>query len=192
MEKAYDSGLQIAVGLASYPYFQYGKGEMLDCCHKALDLALLLPPPQVGTMGSLALNISADQLYSRGDVFGAVEEYKKSLLADPRNAMAWNSLGVCLAALSRPGEAKRYFLAALKLWKKEISLGQPHGEYAATLYNLGTVCQTLGELRSAARYFRQCVLIDGEHSFAHIRLGQIAENAGRRNQARQYYSTAAS
>lgn len=154
---------------------------MLECCRKALDLALLLPKPQVGVFGSLALNISADKRYSQGDVFGAVEEYKMALLADAGNALAWNSLGVCMAALARQHEARRYFLEALKR--------EP--EAAATLYNLGNVCQSLGETRAAARYFRQCLKADPNHIFACIRLGQLAEKAGRRGQARQYYSQAA-
>lgn len=178
---AAEQGLNVAVGLASWPCLSFRRGEILECCRKALDLALLLPAPQVGVFGSLALNISADKRYSQGDVFGAVEEYKMALLADAGNALAWNSLGVCMAALSRQHEARRYFLEALKR--------QP-GD-AATCYNLGNVCQSLGETRAAGRYFRQCLKADPNHIFACIRLGQLAEKAGRRTQARQYYNQAA-
>ncbi len=191
VEKAENVKMSLAVGLASYPFLQSSKGDILDHCRKALDLALLLPKPQVGLMGSLALNISADQHYSRGYVFGAVEEYKLSLLADATNAMAWNSLGVCMAALSRPHEAQNYFKEALKLWKKAPPSEQSNSEFAATLYNLGTVCQGLAEKRSAARYFRQCIEADTKHYFAHIRLGQLAEDGRRYTQARQYYAVAA-
>ncbi len=192
VQKAEQQDIHLAVGIASYPYLQYSKGDILENCHKALELAMLLPKPQVALMGSLALNISADQQYSRGNIFEAVEEYKLALLADSKNAMAWNSLGVCMAALSRPSEAKQYFKEALKLWKKTQLTAQQKSEYTATLYNLGTLCQNLEEIRSATQYFKQCIQIDNEHYFAYIRLGQLAEKAGRYGQARQYLDIAAS
>lgn len=173
-------GIEAAVGLASYPYLKFRKGEILECCQKALDFALLLPDEKVGTFGSLPLNISADKRYSQGDVFGAVEEYKLALLADSANGMAWNSLGVCMAALSRHNEARRYFKEALKRSPND----------GATLYNLGVVCQNLGEQRAAARHFRACIKADPQHIFGHIRLGQMAERRGKLKDARDLHSRA--
>ncbi len=197
-QKAQEQGIALAVGLASYPCLQAHKGDILDHCHKALDLALLLPDPQVGNMGSLAFNISADQKYSRGDVFGAIEEYKQAILADADNAMAWNSLGVCMAALSRHSEARTHFKEAVKLWKKTSKKTPPaayypqdiQSELASTLYNLGTVCQNLGENRTATKHFKECIEVDAKHYFAHIRLGQLAEISGKLQPARQYYTQA--
>lgn len=177
-------GIQAAAGLAGYPFLQYSRAEMPECALKALEYALLLPNPKVGVCNSLALNISADRRYSLGDVFGAVEEYKLALLADEANAMAWNSLGVCMAALGRQHEAKRHFMEALR-----------HGPDTALAeqiyYNLGTVCQGLGEKRAAAQYYRQCVKVSPDHQFAHIRLGQLCEQGGRRAEARRFYEKAA-
>ena len=177
-------GFQAAAGLAGYPFLQFNRAEMPECALKALEYALLLPDPKVGVCNSLALNISADRRYSLGDVFGAVEEYKLALLADEANAMAWNSLGVCMAALGRQHEARRHFLEALR-----------HGPDTALAeqiyYNLGTVCQGLGEKRAAAQYYRQCVKISPDHQFAHIRLGQLCEQGGRRAEARRFYEKAA-
>ncbi len=192
LQEAEKIDLKVAVGIASYPYLQCSKSDIFDYCHKALELALLLPSPQVGLMGSLALNISADQNYSRGNLFEAVEEYKLALLDDPNNAMAWNSLGVCMAALARPSEAKQYFKEALKIWKKYPPTEHNKSEFTSTLYNLGTLCQNLQELRSAARYFRQCIQNNNQHYFAHIRLGQLAENASKYRQARHHFNIAAS
>lgn len=58
-------------------------------------------------------------------------------------------------------------------------------------YNLGTVCQGLGERRAATRYYRQCVKLAPEHLYAHIRLGQLCEQGGRRAEARRCYERAA-
>lgn len=177
-------GILAAAGLAGYPFLQYSRAEMPECALKALEYALLLSDPKVGVCNSLALNISADRRYSLGDVFGAVEEYKLALLADEANAMAWNSLGVCMAALGRQHEARRHFMEALR-----------HGPDTALAeqiyYNLGTVCQGLGEKRAAAQYYRQCVKISPEHQFAHIRLGQLCELGGRRAEAKRFYEKAA-
>lgn len=153
---------------------------MPDCALKALEYALLLPEPRVGVCNSLALNISADRRYSLGDVFGAVEEYKLALLADAGNVMAWNSLGVCMAALGRRHEARRHFLEALRHKPEPAAAEQIY-------YNLGTVCQGLGERRAATRYYRQCVKLAPEHLYAHIRLGQLCEQGGRRAEARRCY-----
>lgn len=143
-------GLSAAAGLACYPFLQFRKAEMQDCALKALEYALLLPEPRAGICNSLALNISADRRYSLGDVFGAVEEYKLALLADEGNVTAWNSLGVCMAALGRHHEARRHFLEALKHCSADAGTEQIY-------YNLGTVCHGLGERRAAARYYRRCV-----------------------------------
>ena len=177
-------GLNAAAGLAAFPFLQYRKVEMPDCALKALEYAFLLPLPQVGICNSLALNISADRRYSLGDVFGALEEYKLALLADKANVMAWNSLGVCMAALGRGHEARRYFLEALR-HNPDAGAGKQ------IYYNLGNICQSLGERRAAARYYRQCVKVAPDHFFAHIRLGQLCEQGGRRAEARRYYELAA-
>lgn len=176
-------GQKAACGLAAYPFLQFRKGEMLDCALKALDYSLLLPSPHAGICNSLALNISADRRYSLGDVFGAVDEYKLALLADDGNVLARNSLGVCMAALGRHHEARRHFLEALRRC-------QDTAQTAQTRYNLGTVCQHLGERRAAARYYRQCLAAVPDHLYAHLRLGQLCEESGRRAEARRHYEEA--
>lgn len=176
-------GQGAACGLAAYPFLQFRKGEMLECALKALDYSLLLPSPHAGLCNSLALNISADRRYSLGDVFGAVDEYKLALLADDNNVLARNSLGVCMAAMGRHHEARRHFLEALRRCRDAAQTAQ-------TRYNLGTVCQHLGERRAAARYYRQCLAAVPDHLYAHLRLGQLCEEGGRRAEARRHYEEA--
>lgn len=173
-----------AAGLAPYPFLAFNRDEIQDCAFKALEYAQLLPTPHVGICDSLALNINADRLYSLGDIFGAIDEYKRALLADKDNAMAWNSLGVCMAALGKTSDARRHFLEGLKHRPDPVRAGQ-------ICYNLGTVCQNLGERRNAARYYHQCLKHDAQHIFAWIRLGQLREQAGRRGEARHFYEKAA-
>lgn len=179
-----EQDLPCTAGLAPYPFLAYSRNEIQDCSFKALEYAQLLPAPHVGVCDTLALNISADKLYSLGDIFGAIDEYKQALLADANNAMAWNSLGVCMAALGKPAEARRHFLEGLRR--------HPDANHAGQIcYNLGTVCQNLGERRAAARYYHQCLKHDASHVYAWIRLGQLREQVGRRTEAKRFYEKAA-
>jgi tetratricopeptide (TPR) repeat protein len=173
--------IQAAVGLASFPYLHFQRGELIRCCSKALELAKLLPAPHVGVFGSLALNISADKHYSKGELFKAIEEYEWALLADKDNANAWNSLGFCMASLSRHHEAQRYFSEALKRTPDD----------AVALYNLGMVCFNLGKDAAARRHFNACLKRRPDHIFARIRQGQLAAKAGRLTAARRCFLYAA-
>ncbi len=178
LRAAKKNGIRAAVGLAGHPYLHFTREELMDCCVKALHLAELLPEPKMGVFGSLALNISADRHYSRGELFRAVQEYEWALLADKNNADAWNSLGFCMAALSRLNEAQRYFAEALKRRPDD----------AVTLYNLGMVCRALGKKRAAGRWFKACLAKRPDHAFAHIRLGQLAVESGRLPEAERRFT----
>lgn len=173
--------IDAAVGIGCHPFLGFRRADALDNSLKALEYALLLPAPHVGVFDSVALNISADKRFSLGDTFGAIEEYKQALLADDDNAMAWNSLGVCMAGLGRHSEARRYF--------EEVLRRKPDDGMA--LYNLGTVCQSLGETDEARKHYRKCLKATPGHVFSLLRLGQLAEGEKRYGLARQYYNKAA-
>lgn len=170
-----------AAGLACWPFLNFRPSDMLKCVCKALEYALLLPAPHVGVFDSLALNISADKRHCRGDVFGAVEEYKTALLADPDNALAWNSLGVCMAGLGRPEEALRHFEEARKRTPQDPALA----------YNLGVVCQSLNDESAAERHFLTCLELAPGHVHALIRLGRLAEKRGDVAEAERRFAAAA-
>ena len=175
-------GARTGVGVASWPFLDFRPPDMLECARKALEYALLLPSPRIGLFGSLALNISADKRHCRGDVFGAIEEYKLALLADEDNALAWNSLGVCMATLGRHAEARRFFEEAMRRTPDDPALA----------YNLGAVCQNLHDNEAAAGHFRACLRLAPSHMYALIRLGQLDEAEGRLDEARSRFAAAAS
>ncbi len=184
-EAAGEAGLQAAAGLAAHPFLEFRKDESEACALKALEFALLLETgPRVGLCDSVALNISADRRYSLGDAFGAMEEYKLALLADGANAMARNSLGVCLAAVGRGAEARRQFQAALR-HAAEPALA------AKIAYNLGALCQNLGDFRAAARHYRRSAELAPESRYVWLRLGRLHEQRGRRAEAQRCYERAA-
>lgn len=172
--------MQGAVGLCSYPFLHYTPAEMWEGVKKALDYALLLPSPHVGVLDSLAINISADKKFSKGDTFGAVEEYRTALLADPDNILAWNSLGVCLADLGRYAEAKNAF---------EVAYSKDKTVFTSS-YNLGTTCLSLKDNQSAKEFFLASLALNPEHLYARIRLGEIAEKEDDREVAKEQYELA--
>jgi tetratricopeptide (TPR) repeat protein len=173
--------LDVAVGLACHPCLNFRKADAPANCLKALEYALLLPAPQVGLLNSLALNIAADKFFSQGDLFSAIKEYQTALLADEGNGMAWNSLGICLAALGRQAEAERHFARALSCNPDDLM----------AMYNLGYMYQSRNREDLAGSQYRQCLVLDPGHLFATLRLGQLAENAGDHALARQFYDQAA-
>ncbi|MBD5557900.1 MAG: diguanylate cyclase [Desulfovibrio sp.] len=184
-EAAEAAGLSAAAGLAAHPFLEFRKDESEACALKALEFALLLENgPRVGLCDSVALNISADRRYSLGDAFGAMEEYKLALLADGKNAMARNSLGVCLAALGRGAEARRQLQTALR-HADDPALA------AKISYNLGALCQNLGDFRAAARHYRHSAGLAPEYRYVWRKLGRLQEERGRRAEARRCYERAA-
>ena len=174
------SGMIYGAGIAVWPYMHYHPGDIMECARKALDYALLLPEPRVGVFGSLAINISADRHHCKGDLFGAIEEYRLAILADPQNALAWNSIGVCMESLGRGEEARTHFKRAAELAPNDVEIA----------YNLAGSYQRLSDLEAAKLEFARCLKLDPNHLFAKIRLAQIDEEAGNMDAARRQYQEA--
>ncbi|MBQ7617756.1 MAG: tetratricopeptide repeat protein, partial [Desulfovibrio sp.] len=81
-------------------------------------------------------------------------------------------------------EAQKQFLEALKRATEPAQISQ-------ILYNLGTVCQSLGDQEQAMDYFKRCVENDTKHLYARLRLGQLYEQLGKRDLARRMYEEGA-
>lgn len=169
--------LELAVGLAPYPFLSCERSDMLENSRKALDHALLLESPQVAVFDSVSLNISADSLFMDGDLYGALDEYKLSLLADEDNTLARISMGICLAQLGKLDQAARQFKIVL----------ETHPDDIMALYNLGWASQRLGEYESARSAYERCLKLDPDHVFSLIRLGSLAEREGKLAEARDRY-----
>ena len=175
-------GVGLAVGLAGYPFLNFGKADVLENCRKALDHSLLITSgPKLAVFDSISLTISADRLFTIGDVYGAVEDYKLALLADEHNLLARNSLGICLARLGRMAQAKAEFERVLSKEPRNIM----------ALYNLGHACHRLGEEAQARKAFQRCLKLNPQDVYCLLRLGRMAEDTGKLTNARKYYEKAA-
>lgn len=179
-QAAAEHGLDLAVGLFSYPFLNFAKADALECARKALDHALLLPAPRVALFDSVSLNVAADRLFVEGDLYAAVEEFKLSLLADSGNLLARNSLGICYAQLGKADLARKEF--------EQVVAAEP-GDVMAH-YNLGWACQRLGDDTAARAAYERCLELDPAHSYSLLRLGSLAEAAGRLDEAEAFYSRA--
>ena len=170
----------VVVGGTIHPLLDFKAADALDNCRKGLDHALLLDEPRVAICDSVSLNLAADQLFMEGDIYGAVEEFKRSLLLDQDNAVARNSLGICYAQLGKFEEARK---------ELQQVVDKDPGDVMA-LYNLGWANHRLGELDRAEAAYLACLKIDPEHFFSHVRLGTLAEQAKRFEEARSHYLAA--
>ncbi|MDE5833757.1 MAG: tetratricopeptide repeat protein, partial [Desulfovibrio sp.] len=176
--------LTIACGSYEWPFLNFDATGSEARAFQALEYAELLPPPRIGVFDSVALTIGADRKFSMGDAFGAMEDYKLALLASPANAMARNSLGVCLAGLGKFDEAKQFCAEALEYAEDE-------NLRAKIAYNLGSIYDKLNDYKNARKYYKACLKLDSSHVYAGVRLGKMYEARGRIAAARKLYETAA-
>ncbi|MFQ5827588.1 MAG: tetratricopeptide repeat protein [Candidatus Methylomirabilia bacterium] len=115
-----------------------------------------------------------------GQLDRAVEEYQKSIAADPRNPAAFNNLGVALKESGRLDQAIEAFEQALALDPK----------YEKALNNLGVIRYRKGQYREAIDLFKQALRINPANVESHTNLGIIFLLAERHNDALEAFGEA--
>lgn len=133
----------VTIGIAAFPTLKYEKHHILENACQALEHAAFFGPNSAQIFDAVSLNISGDQLYEKGDIKGAIEEFNQALLLDPSNTNVHNSMGVCYGVLEDYKNAKKAFKAAVDL--------DPN-EYMA-IYNLGLVYLLSGQPGKALKLF---------------------------------------
>jgi len=93
--------------------------------------------------------------------------------AEPRNDLAWFSLGLAYANLGRHQDAIAAYREALRL--------KP--DFAAAWYNLGVAYANLGRYREAIEAYREATLIRPDYAEAWYTLGVAYANSGNRSAA---------
>jgi len=175
-------GVTAAIGLAGYPFLDYSRADVAENCRKALDHAQLLPQgPRLAVFDALSLTVSGDRMFAMGDIYAAMDEYKKALLTDENATLARNSLGICLAKLGRLPQARAEFERVISRDSKNTM----------ALYNLGCVRSRLGEAAGARSAFQKCLRANPGHVYSLLRLGRMAEENRRYASALKYYKRAA-
>lgn len=141
---------EISAGIATYPFHDFKKSDLVANCRKALLHGALLGPGQVTLFGSLSLNVSGDFYYGEGDMLRAVREYKRGLGISPRDINLLNSLGVSYAMMNRHRLAGDCFTKALSLEQNDFM----------AWYNLGLGHTSQNNITQAIVSFEQALLCE--------------------------------
>jgi tetratricopeptide (TPR) repeat protein len=134
---------RLFVGVAAYPTIDYTRNQVVENAEKALDHGEFFGPGSVTFFDAVSLNISGDRKYQNGDIAGAIEEFKKGLLIDPKDVNLHNSLGVCYGVNEAYDLALTAFDNAIRLAPQEIM----------PLYNKGYILSVSGEKEKAMDCF---------------------------------------
>lgn len=169
--------LRLTVGIAAYPFLDFPRSEILENARKALDHASMLQEERLACLDSISLTISADRLFTQGEIYDAMNEYKKALSADEHNFLARNSLGICYARMNKFATARTIF----------HDLTERHPEHFMPLYNYGCACLKDGDPTEARAAFEHVLRIAPDHVYALLRLGLMAEDDGAFDQAWALY-----
>ncbi len=133
----------VSIGAASYPTIDFNKEQIIDNARKALEHAAFFGPDSSVSFDAVSLNISGDELYKKGDIDGAIEEFKTALLLDPSNVNVHNSLGVCYGVQRTYEKALEEFEEAIRLDPDEVM----------AIYNAGLVNMFTDKKDKALDYF---------------------------------------
>jgi tetratricopeptide (TPR) repeat protein len=150
----------------------------------ALALAWVLGQPHrrwlvIGSVAVLSLLAirSAWQTHYWHDT---VSLFEHALTVNPRSFVAYNTLGVVLAAQNRLGEATRSYSEALRLWPR----------YTQAHNNLGNALSRQGKLEEAIQHYTEALRLKPNFAEAHNNLGAALAEQGRIAEAVKHYTTA--
>ena len=172
--------LSVSLVLADYPCPPFHKGEILDNTIKALDHLAFLGLGSFVAFDSVSLNISGDKLYTHGDLIGAVREYERALLLDPKNINALNSLGVCYANQGHLEQAIESFHRVLSLSRDDFMAS----------FNLGFSWARRGENEEAIRIWEALAKKNGVNFDLAYHLGRLYREQGNFSQAYYWFKRA--
>jgi len=131
------------MGVAGYPSITYQKKQIFENARKALDHAAFFGPDSAAVFDAVSLNISGDKLYEKGNIAGAIAEFKMALALDDANVNVHNSLGVCYGLQGKYEQAMEEFKTAASI----------DGDEYMALYNQGLVNKLTDRRRQALEFF---------------------------------------
>ncbi len=149
LKEKYKTSFSISIGVASFPYINFQKAEVVRNCRKALLHAEFFGPGSSVIFDPVSLNISGDIYYGDGDIPHAIKEYRRGLLGEEENINLLNSLGVAYTAIEKQKEAQQCFKKVLQL---------DDGNFMA-LYNLGIGEELQGRDKVALSRFEKAVAL---------------------------------
>jgi tetratricopeptide (TPR) repeat protein len=170
----------VSIGIAVFPLAGFGRKDAVLNAWKALTHAAVVGPGSVVVLDAVSLNISGDQLYQKGNLQGAVEEYRMALQLDPSNVNVHNSLGVCYGMMEMYDAAEAEFDAALVLNPDEVM----------AMFNRGVICLLTGRKEMALDIFMKAATIDDGIFELALLTGKLYLDAGIPEKARSFLEKA--
>jgi len=170
----------VSIGMAFYPTTNFNKHQLLDNAVKALDHATFFGPNSAVAFDAVSLNISGDKLYQKGDINGAINEFKTGLLLDPLNVNIHNSLGVCYGVSGSFEKAKEEFETAIWLGPNE----------SMALYNSGLVNLLLDNKNRALELFLEAESIEEDVFEVEFQLGKLYLESGKPEKGKKHLEKA--
>ena len=170
----------VTIGIASFPSLDYTKDQILANSIKALDHAAFFGRDSLVAFDAISLNISGDRLYERGDVEGAIAEFKKGLQIDPDDTNIHNSLGVCYGVIGNLPDALNEFKAVIAI----------NTEDSLAIYNAGLTSMLTGDRDAALEYFQQAAERPETAFEADIQIGRLYLGENAPAEARTYIEKA--
>jgi len=110
----------------------------------------------------------AFELRRRGDIDGAMAEYRKAIALDPTMALAYSNLGALVQSRGRLAEAESLYLKTIAL----------RPGYALAWNNLGIVRYRRGDGNGAAEAFRRALALKPDDAGTVYNLGRLFQQAG--------------
>lgn len=157
------TGHSLSAGITCHPSVGFKKGDAILNARKAiLHTAFFGADTQV-VFDAVSCNISGDVFHNRGDLDGAIREYRHGLKIDPENVNIHNSLGVSYAQMNQQKQALRSFEGAL-LYDADNFMA---------LFNLGYIYLGLGRQEAAEKCFEKGLSVRDDNFDILLQLGRL-------------------
>ena len=163
----------VQIGLSVYPCPGFTKRDILKNAQKALVHTGFFGPDTQTMFDAVSLNISGDQLYERGRMEEALQEFHRALTLDPQNVNVRNSLGVCYAQMGKFDEAVAEFTHLIGLEPNDFM----------SQYNLGCALLSLEREGEAETAFSLAAELEPDNATVYYRLAKLCRQQGRLEQA---------
>ena len=119
-------------------------------------------------------------LEAKGDLDGALIQYRETIRLNPKSYQAYSNIGKILLAQNRPGEALDYCVRAV----------QTNPGRATLRNNLGIVLAELGRYDEATGEFANALKLNSDYAPPHFQTGKVLLKQGRDAEAMPHFQAA--